>query len=94
MTKRLSNSCLAHCEIVSSSFRSHKSRPYLDGVLDLVREVLDGANRRLLLRRVLRRRVRLGEMRNDDLRVTLRAQRAGLEERLQVEDAALVHVLT
>lgn len=64
-----------------------------DGVLDLVGEVFDGAARVALLGRVLRRRVRLGHVRQDNLDVALRAERARLEKRLLVVDAALVHVL-
>ena len=67
---------------------------YLDRVVDLVREVLDSARRRLLLRWVLRRGVRLCEVGNNDLNVALRSESAGLEQRLLVEDATLVHVQT
>mmetsp|Transcript_16457 Transcript_16457/g.49923 ORF Transcript_16457/g.49923 Transcript_16457/m.49923 type:complete len:793 (-) Transcript_16457:952-3330(-) len=64
----------------------------LDGVLDLVRKVLERADRDALLGRVARRAVALGELRDDDLHVPLRAERAALEERLLVVDAALVDV--
>jgi hypothetical protein len=65
-----------------------------DSVLDLVGEVLDRATRVTLLRRVLRARVRFGDVRKDDLNISLGAERSGLEERLLVVDATLVHVLT
>jgi hypothetical protein len=69
------------------------SRP-LDRVFDRVGEVFDGTRRNRLLGRVLRRRVGLGDERNDDLRVGLCSERAGFEERLLVKDASSVHVLT
>ena len=68
--------------------------PYLDGVVDRVREVLDGADGRFLLRRILRRGIRLGDMWDNDLNVAFRSEGPRLEKRLQVEYTALVHVLT
>ena len=70
------------------------SQAYLNRVVDLVREVLDRANRSLLLRRVLRGGVRLRQVRHDNLRVTLGAEGTRLEKWLQVEDTTLVHVHT
>ena len=69
-------------------------RTYLDGMRDLVGEVLHGTYRRLLLRGVLGRCVRLGQVWHNNLCVTLGAESARLEEGLLVEDAALVHVQT
>jgi hypothetical protein len=74
--------------------REERKKTNGDSVLDLVGEVLDRATRVTLLRRVLRARVRFGDVRKDDLDVSLGAERAGLEERLLVVDATLVHVLT
>ena len=63
-------------------------------MLDCVREVLDSARGALLLRRVLRRRVRLREVRDDDLRVTLGTEGTRLQQGLLEKDAALIHVQT
>lgn len=65
-----------------------------DGVLDLVREVLDRAGRVRLLRRILRRRVGFGNMGKDDLDVGFGTESSGFEKRLLVVDATLIHVLT
>jgi hypothetical protein len=81
-------------ESVRGHEREERKKTNGDSVLDLVGEVLDRATRVTLLRRVLRARVRFGDVRKDDLDVSLGAERAGLEERLLVVDATLVHVLT
>jgi hypothetical protein len=47
---------------------------HFDSVLNLVGEVLDGTRRRLFLRRVLRGRVGLCQMRDDNLSIALCAQ--------------------
>ena len=65
---------------------------YLDGVLDLVGEVLERAHGDGLLGRIGRGRVRLGLVRQDDLRVGLGAEGARLEERLAVGDALVIGV--
>lgn len=72
---------------------SERARTYSDSVLNHVGEVLDGARRVTLLWWILRRRVRLGHVRQDDLHVGLGAERARFEEGLGVVDAARVHVL-
>jgi len=63
-------------------------------VFDGVGKVLERADRDGLLGRILRRRVRFGEVWNDDLDVALCAQRARLQQRLVVVDASPVHVHT
>lgn len=65
----------------------------LDGVLDGVGEVLQGANRDGLLRGILGGRVRLGHIGKNDLGVSLGSEGARLEEGLLVVNAAAVHVL-
>mmetsp|Transcript_7446 Transcript_7446/g.15592 ORF Transcript_7446/g.15592 Transcript_7446/m.15592 type:complete len:308 (-) Transcript_7446:1687-2610(-) len=64
----------------------HITRP-LQRVLDLVREVLEGADRDRLLRRVARGAVVLSEVRHDHLCVTLGAEGARLKQGLLVEEA-------
>ena len=66
--------------------------PHLDAVRDLVGEVLERAHGDRLLGRVAARAVALGHLRHDELHVALGAERAGLEQRLLVVDAALVDV--
>ena len=68
--------------------------PHLNGVLNGVREVLHRARRGFLLWWILRRRVGLCEVWDDDLGVALGTEGARFKQRLLVEDAALVHVLT
>lgn len=63
-------------------------------MLNGVGEALEGAHGDALLRRVLAGRVRLGDVGDDDLGVTLGAERSRLEQRLLVEDASSVHVLS
>jgi len=62
-------------------------------VLDGVREVLDRARRERLFRGILRRRVRLGQVGQDHLRVALGAERARLQQRLAVVNAAAIDIL-
>eukprot|EP00047_Mylnosiga_fluctuans_P019583 m.84068 g.84068 ORF g.84068 m.84068 type:complete len:1015 (-) comp8186_c0_seq2:29-3073(-) len=64
----------------------------LQSVLDEVREVLEGADRDRLLWRILRRRVRLRQVRQHNLGIALGAEGARLQQRPAVEDTALVHV--
>ena len=64
----------------------------LEGVLDLVGEVLQGADGDGLLGGVPGGAVVLGELGDDDLGVTLGAQGAALEHGQAVEHTALVHV--
>mmetsp|Transcript_20281 Transcript_20281/g.51346 ORF Transcript_20281/g.51346 Transcript_20281/m.51346 type:complete len:956 (+) Transcript_20281:150-3017(+) len=61
-------------------------------VVNVVREGVHGAHGRLLLGRVARRAVVLGQARDDHLRVALGAQRARLQQRLAKVHAARVHV--
>ena len=63
-----------------------------EAVVDVVREVVQRARRRLLLGRVAARAVVLGPVRDHHLRVALGAERAALEQRLAEEDAARVDV--
>lgn len=76
------------------SSSASRARTDLNGVLDGVGEALEGAHGDALLRRVLAGRVRLGDVGDDDLSVTLGAERSRLEQRLLVEDASSVHVLS
>mmetsp|Transcript_25221 Transcript_25221/g.43551 ORF Transcript_25221/g.43551 Transcript_25221/m.43551 type:complete len:980 (-) Transcript_25221:283-3222(-) len=64
----------------------------LDGVLDGVGEVLEGADGDALLRRIVRRAVVLRQERHHHLCVALGAECAGLEEGLAEVDAAAIHV--
>ena len=57
-------------------------------ILYLVRKVLERADRNGLLRGVARGTVRLSQVRDDDLSVTLGAESARLEQRLLVVHAA------
>jgi hypothetical protein len=66
----------------------------LDGVLDLVREVLECAQRNTLFRRVVDVGVANRLVRDDDLRMTLGSEGAGLEKRLFEPDALTIDVLS
>ena len=65
----------------------------LDGVLDLIGEILERAKRDALLRGVDNVSVADGCLGDDDLRVALGPQRSALEEGLFEPDALAVHVL-
>ena len=73
---------------------AEERRNNLDGVLDRMREVFDGARGCLLLRRVLGRAIGLGDVRDYDLDVALGAERPRVGQRLPVEHASLIHVQT
>mmetsp|Transcript_6328 Transcript_6328/g.13495 ORF Transcript_6328/g.13495 Transcript_6328/m.13495 type:complete len:203 (+) Transcript_6328:2792-3400(+) len=67
------------------------SRP-LQRVLDLVRKVLQRADRNTLFRRVSRRAVALRQVRNHYLHVSFCSERAAFQKRLLVIHAPLIHV--
>ena len=74
--------------------KSPRDETNLDGVLDSVRETLERAHGNALLGGILTRRVGFGEVRNDDLDVGFGSEGSRFEERLSVEDASTIHVLT
>lgn len=84
------------CVVITRNYRYRQpctcEVKYLKCVLDGIRKVLERTDRNRLLRRVLRRWVRFGQVWDDYLNVALRAEGARLEKGLAVVHAPPVHV--